>query len=222
MKKFIIFLEVVFSLIITLNFDLLGIHEFLNTNDTPKKAYLYINNDKSCIDTCKDIKNSSCLCLISKPKELALKKKKDDIYYQPKFSDIDFYLFCPDCAKKYFLNMVFENLYQDNSKDRVLCEQLFRSFSAFHAITCSHDCENCGKIFELHDCWLQPFHFINFISKCSNECARHAIEKFSIYKGYKTKGNHYKFYDVFVERFPIKPDKIKNLDLEFPIECCQT
>ena len=58
-----------------------------------------------------------------------------------------------------------------------------------------------------------------FISKNDSECDQHAIEKFSIYRGYKGKNKgHYRFYGGSVERFPKKRDKIKTLEVEFPIE----
>ena len=104
-------------------------------------------------------------------------------------------------------------------RSKYMYENIVKRSSELHAITCNHECPNNGKIFEIYSDFLTVLNRLLGIHVLrKGNCDSNAIQKFSVYKGYRNKENSFSFINgMFLTRKPTKETRQK-ISVEFPIK----
>lgn len=224
MKKFFSLVNVLFVLLMIFNTCCSGMHylnqENLNINPE-SSAYLCTEGKKIKINTCNHLNSRSRTSyLLSKLNDDAIQNLKGNSQYIPRIEEAIFYLLCTECMDSYLFNSIKNDIdLERREQARYMYEHTVRNNDELHVITCNHDCPNRGRTLEIYSGFLtvlnRPLSLINLEQ---DDCRDHAIQKFSIYKGYRADENKFKFFkDVFLTRFPLNNSRNK-VSVEFPIE----
>lgn len=224
MIKNLFLLNILFVFLMTFSACCSGMHYLNqgNLNINPESsAYLCTEDKKIKINTCNHLNSQSSIAyLLSKLNDNAIQNSRGNSEYIPHIEEATFYLLCSECVELYIFSNIKDEInpeFLDRSK--YMYEKVVKGHSELHAITCNHKCPNNGKVFEIYSGFLTVLNRpLSIQVSRKDNCDSNAIQKFSVYKGYKSKGNVFRFInDMFLTRKPAKETR-KKISVEFPIE----